>query len=71
LAPFGGTPGAISRKIFNATTHCGPHLYIFQVSSKAVPVWGSHNRKTLPQPSKLNAIKALGAYKYTVSIPDR
>jgi len=67
VEPLGRFPGKFLMQQHTAV----PHFYIFQVSSKAVPVWGSYNRKTLPQPSKLNAIKALGAYKYTVSIPDR
>ena len=44
------------------SAHYGPTL-IFQVSSKSIQYWG----KTLPQPSKVNAIHALWAYKYTTT----
>jgi len=44
------------------SAHYGPTL-IFQISSKSIQYWG----KTLPQPSKVNAIHALWAYKYTTT----
>ena len=39
-------------EIFYASAHCGPTL-IFHVSFRSVQVWGSYNRKSLPQPHKV------------------
>jgi len=52
LAPFGGPPGAISRKKIYVNAHCCP-IVIFQVASKSVQFWGSYNRKILPRPLKV------------------
>jgi len=49
------------------SVHCGPSL-IFQVLSRQIRLWVKYNRKTSPWHPKANAIQALQAYNYDITI---